>query len=112
MLYTPTMAPMVPLFAAIALAAMRRRDRKLIDRFRDARAMDEGSAKTRSEIGDETSRSWNRLERHGVVRTTAAGLVWFDEAAWDALFNRRRFVAIGVVLIIVLVGLTTYLSVQ
>ena len=110
MLYRNSFAPIVvPLFAAIALGVMRRRDLALIRRFRDAGALDESSAKARSVIGSESERAWSRLERHGMLKTTAADLVWFDEAAWDALSSRRRLYAARAILVVMIVGVAAFL---
>lgn len=89
-----------------AAAVMIRKDRELVDHFRNLRAVSPQSARSRQDFADDSSNAWKRLVRHAVIREASSGNWYLDELSWKALRTTRRRV-IAIVLVAVLVALLT-----
>src|SRR2546430_4676718 len=97
--------------AAVAAAAMRRREQEVIDDFRAAGATSPDRAQSYTAIGLGDTRALRRLRNRAVIREAAPGVYYLDEEGWAAVRRTRLrlltvFLAlIAVVLIGVLLGI-------
>ena len=91
--------------AEIAIAVMRRRERRVRDAFHKAGALDPAKATALSEIGLTESMALRRLGRHEVVRESSPGCFYFDEDVWQAVRADRMRMGLMIVAALVLTGL-------
>ena len=95
--------------AAAAAAVIIRKERELVERFREAGATSASTAKTADALGVHPRLAWERLERHAVIRPAAGGAYYLDEPSWEALRRMRRRVATVVLILFVLFGVVAAL---
>ena len=96
--------------AAAAAAVIIRKEKDLVAHFRQAGAVAVSSAKSPSELGVHERMAWERLIERAVIREAAPGVYYLDEQSWNALRRMRQRMAIVLLSILLLVGLTLYLS--
>ena len=90
-----------PLVAAIIF----RRERDLVDHFRQAGALTAETAQSSEALGVHERFAWQRLVNRGVLRPAGSGAVYLDETAWEALRRNRRgrALVLGIVIIVILI---------
>jgi hypothetical protein len=76
--------------ASVAAAVVIRKQRELIERFRHFDATRPERARSIDELGVDTRMVWAGLLRDGVIRESATGLFFLDEAAWAQHQRDRR----------------------
>jgi len=86
--------------AAVAAAAMRRREQEVIDDFRAAGATSPDRAQSYTAIGLGDTRALRRLRNRAVIREAAPGVYYLDEEVWAAV--RRTRLRLLTVLIVIL----------
>ena len=97
--------------AAVAAAAMRMRERQVIDDFRSAGATSPGRAQSYTAMGIGETLAVRRLRNRAVIREASPGAYYLDEEVWAAVRRTRirlatTFLAILAVLLIgVLLGI-------
>ena len=97
--------------AAIAAAAMRMRERQVIDDFRAAGATSPDRAQSYTAMGIGETLAVRRLRNRAVIREASPGAYYLDEEVWAAVRRTRirlvtTFLAILAVLLIgVLLGI-------
>lgn len=79
--------------AAVVAAALIRKERELVEHFKQAGAVSSSSARSLTDLGVQERVAWPRLVRSGVIREGAPGTYYLEESAWVALGQRRRRVA-------------------
>ena len=91
---------------AVAAAAIIRREKEIVDRFRSMGASSPETARSEIQLGTEHGVAWRRLIDHAVVRSTPAGLFYLDEPSWRALQRLRHRLALvfGLIAIFLAVG--------
>lgn len=92
-----------------AAAIILRRQRQLVEAFRNAGATSAGRACTPEELGQRSRLPFRRLAMHGVfVRVHGAGSDgdrWYlDELAWRRFRERQRRLGLAILLVIVVAG--------
>lgn len=89
-----------------AAAAIIRREKDLVDRFRALGASSPDTARTLVQVGADQGVAWRRLLDHAVVRTTAGGMYYLDEPSWRAVTRIRRRLALvfGVIALVLALG--------
>src|SRR5436305_1687358 len=81
--------------AAAVAAALRRREREVVDDFRAAGALSPATAKSYDAIGIGDTLAVKRLHNRAVIREAAPGKWYLDEEVWEAVRRtRRRFVTV------------------
>lgn len=93
---------------ATAVAVMVRHEKDIVKAFQSAGALNAATAKPLGALGLEESRSFERLQRHDVIRQGPPGTWYLDQAAWTERGLRRRRIAvvlIAVSLFILALGL-------
>ncbi|HST07658.1 MAG TPA: hypothetical protein VLJ83_05765, partial [Gemmatimonadaceae bacterium] len=75
--------------AAVIAAAMRRREREVIDDFRAAAATAPDKAQSYTAIGLGESLALRRLRNRAVIREASPGLFYLDEEVWSAVRRTR-----------------------
>ena len=97
--------------AAVAAAAMRMRERQVIDDFRAAGATSPDRAQSYTAMGIGETLAVRRLRNRAVIREASPGAYYLDEEVWAAVRRTRirmatAFLAIlAVVLIGVMLGI-------
>jgi len=86
--------------AAVAAAAMRRREQEVIDDFRAAGATSPDRAQSYAAIGLGDTLALRRLRNRAVIREAAPGVYYLDEEVWAAV--RRTRLRLLTVLIVIL----------
>ena len=86
--------------AAVAAAAMRRREQEVIDDFRAAGATSPDRAQSYTAIGLGDTLALRRLRNRAVIREAAPGVYYLDEEVWAAV--RRTRLRLLTVLIVIL----------
>ena len=92
--------------AAVIVAAMRMREREVIDDFRAAGATSPDRAQSYTAIGRGESLAVRRLRNRAVIREASPGVFYLDEEVWAAVRRTRlRMVTVFVaILAVLLVG--------
>ena len=94
--------------AAVAAAAMRRREQEVIDDFRAAGATspDRAQSYTAIRLGD--TLALRRLRNRAVIREAAPGVYYLDEEVWAAVRRTRlRLLTVLIVMLgILLLGIS------
>jgi hypothetical protein len=96
--------------ATVAAAAMIRREKDIVDRFRALGASSPDSARTTAQLQVEQGIAWRRLLDHAVVRSTSGGMYYLDEPSWRAITRLRRRLAVIFLAIAIVLGLTAFLA--
>ena len=91
--------------AEIAIAVIRRKERRVRDAFHKAGALDPAGARPLSDIGLEESMALRRLERREVVRESSPGCYYFDEEVWQTVRAARRRMGLMIAAALVLTAL-------
>ncbi len=79
--------------ASAAVAVLLRKERELVEHFKQAGAVSPSSARSSRDLGVHERLAWSRLVRDGAIREAAQGTYYLDESAWVALGQRRRRLA-------------------
>ena len=85
--------------ASVAAAVIIRKERELVEHFASAGAVSPSSARSSSDLGVHERFAWIRLVERGVIREAAPGKYYFDEPTWVALRQRRRRVALVLMIV-------------
>ena len=85
-----------------AAAAIIRKERRIVDAFRNEGATSPESARSPGELGVNGSWLVDRLIDRAVLRQAEPGRYYLDEEAWKAFCQARRLRAIIVVSVILL----------
>ena len=93
--------------AAAAVAILIRKEKDLVEHFKQAGAMSPSSAKSSSDLGVHERLAWSRLLRDAVILEAAPGIYYLDESAWVALGQKRRRVAFFLTILVVAVAVAT-----
>ena len=83
--------------AAVAAAAMRRREQEVIDDFRAAGATSPERAQSYTALGFGETLAVRRLRNRAVIREASPGVYYLDEEVWAAV-RRSRHRLLGVVI--------------
>jgi len=94
--------------AAVAAAAMRRREQEVIDDFRAAGATSPDRAQSYTAMGLGDTLALRRLRNRAVIREAAPGVYYLDEEVWAAVRRTRlRLLTVLVILLgILLLGIS------
>jgi len=94
--------------AAVAAAAMRRREQEVIDDFRAAGATSPDRAQSYTAIGLGDTLALRRLRNRAVIREAAPGVYYLDEEVWAAVRRTRlRLLTVLIVMLgILLLGIS------
>ena len=93
--------------ASAAVAILIRKERDLVEHFKQAGAVSPSSAMSSSDLGVHERLAWSRLLRDAVIREAAPGTYYLDESAWVALGQKRRRVAFFLTILFVAVAIAT-----
>jgi hypothetical protein len=95
---------------AVAVAVIVRREREIVETYRDAGATSAEHARTPDELGVPTRVAFDRLVERAVLREVGGGRYFLDEPSWLAMRRmRRRFatvimVSMAIAALVVAVG--------
>ena len=99
--------------ATAAAAVIIAKEKDLIAHFRRAGALGPATAKSLADLGVDTRLAWSILERRAIIREAGEGLYYLDEPAWVAHQQRRRRIAITVLVIaLALLAVSTFVAMQ
>src|SRR5215831_13143541 len=79
--------------ASAAIAILIRKEKDLVEHFKQAGAMSPSSARSSSALGVHERLAWSRLVRDAVIQEAEPGTYYLDESAWIALGQKRRRIA-------------------
>ena len=95
-----------PAIAAVIV----RKERELVDLFRDAGATTPETARTLDEVGVDQAWPLSRLRRRAVVREAAPGRYYLDEEVWTAMRGMRQRIVLTLVGMALLVGFLVWIG--
>lgn len=95
---------------AVVAAAIIRREKDIVDRFRALDASSPDTARTVAHLQVDQGIAWRRLIDHAVVRSTAGGMFYLDEPSWRAVTRLRRRLALVFAAIALILGLAAFLA--
>ena len=95
-----------PAIAAVIV----KKERELVDLFREAGATTPAAAKTLEEVGVHQAWPLSRLRRRAVVREAVPGRYYLDEEVWTAMRGMRRRIILVVLGTAVLVGFLVWIG--
>jgi hypothetical protein len=93
---------------AVAVAAVIRQEKKIVEAFRAAGALSASTAKSPGVLGVHQGLGLRRLRSHAVLREGRDGGLYLDEPAWEALRDLRRRMALVMIGIVVMLGAMAY----
>jgi hypothetical protein len=97
--------------ASAAAAIVIKREKDLVEHFRNAGATSPQTAQSPDALGVEYNNMiWRILEKDAVIREGAGGAYYLDEPSWEALGRRRRRVALIVAVVAIAVALVSYFA--
>jgi hypothetical protein len=73
-----------------AVAVLVAKERRIVEAFRRAGAIDPRAAVVPSTIGVAERLAFRKLRQHAVLREVGAGAFYLDEPSWEALRSMRR----------------------
>lgn len=79
-----------------------RKERRIVDHFRQAGATSPSSAVSLEEMPARHGRGLRRLRDRAVIREAAPGHLYLDEEVWEAVGRMRRRTSIAVLALLVL----------
>jgi hypothetical protein len=83
-----------------AAAAVIRKERELIEHFRDAGAVSPSTARSPADLGVHERFAWIRLVERGVIREAESGKYYFHEPTWVTVRQRRRRLTLVMLLVV------------
>ncbi len=83
----------------VITAVMLRRQRILVRAFEQAGATSAAQARTAEQLGLQPGTAWYRLVTHAVLRCPGEGRYFLDVGNWQRLRQRRRWMALLVVVV-------------
>jgi hypothetical protein len=89
---------------AVAAAGIMRRERLIVDAYRDAGAISPERARTPDELLIHAGFAFRRLIDHAVLRDVGDGRYFLDEPSWKALRGIRRRLAFVVALVALIIA--------
>jgi hypothetical protein len=95
-----------PAIAAVII----RKEREVVDLFRDVGATSPAAAKSFDEIGVEQAWPLSRLRRRAIIREASPGKYYLDEEVWTAIRGMRRRMVLVIVGMAALVGFLTWIG--
>jgi hypothetical protein len=95
-----------PAIAAVIV----RKEREVVDLFRDVGATSPATAKSFDEIGVEQAWPLSRLRRRAIVREAAPGKYYLDEEVWTAIRGMRQRMILVVVGVFAVVGFLVWIG--
>jgi hypothetical protein len=95
-----------PAVAAVIL----RRERELIDLFRDAGATTPATAKSLDDIGVMQAWPLSRLRRRAIVREAAPGKYYVDEEVWQAMRGMRQRIVLTLMAVIAITAFLVWIG--
>jgi hypothetical protein len=93
--------------ASAAVAILVRKEKELVEHFKQAGVVSPSSARSSSDLGVHERFAWSRLVKDGVIREADRGTYYLDESAWVALGQRRRRVALILAIFFVALAVAT-----
>jgi hypothetical protein len=90
--------------ASVAAAVIIRKERELVEHFAEAGAVSPSSARSSSDLGVHERFAWIRLVERGVIREAAPRRYYLDEPTWVALRQRRRRLALAMMIFVVVLA--------
>ncbi len=96
---------------AVAAAVIMRKERELVDHFRQAGAVSVSTAQSLTQLGVHADGvGWHRLTQRAVVREASPGFYYFDEPSWNALRYVRHRMLFVVFAVAIIVAIGAWLS--
>ena len=92
--------------AVVAVAGMMKKQKDLVARFREARAISAATAQSLAALRIDEGLAFRRLRAHTVIREPAPGTFYLDEPSWLALGHVRRRLATVILLVVFAMALT------
>lgn len=99
--------------ATAAAAVVIAKEKDLVAHFRRAGALSPATAKSVADLGVDTRLAWSILEGRAIIREAGEGLYYLDEPAWVAHQERRRRIAIVMlVIVLALLAVSTFVTMK
>lgn len=95
---------------ASAAAIIIRKEKDLVEHFRDRGATTAARAVTPAALGVEIGMIWRRLEERAVIRQAESGRFYLDEPSWGALRATRQRLMLVMVLLVIIGGIGLYFT--
>ena len=95
-----------PAIAAVII----RKEREVMDLFREVGATSPAAARTFADIGVEQAWPLSRLRRRAVIREAAPGRYYLDEEVWTAISGMRRRMILVIAGMVALVGFLAWIG--
>lgn len=95
-----------PAIAAVII----RREREVMDLFREVGATSPAAARSLDEVGVEQAWPLSRLRRRAVIREAAPGKYYLDEEVWAAMRGMRQRIVFILVGMVALVGFLVWIG--
>lgn len=90
--------------ATAAAAVVLRKQRELVEHFRQAGAVSPSTARSSSELGVHERFAWIRLVSRGVIREAEPATYYLDESAWESLRQRRMRLAVALTITLIAIA--------
>lgn len=91
-------------------AVINRKEKEVVELFREVGATSPAAAKSLTDIGVEQAWPLSRLRRRAIVREAAPGKYYLDEEVWTAMRGMRQRMVLVVVGIAALVGFLVFIG--
>ena len=99
--------------ATAAAAVIIAKEKDLVAHFRRAGALSPAKAQSATDLGVDTRLAWSILERRAIIREAGAGLYYLDEAAWVTHQQRRRRIALTMLVIVLgILAVSMFVTIQ
>ena len=92
-----------------AVAVLVAKERRIVDAFRRAGAVDPRAAVTPSTIGVAERFAFRKLRQHAVLRQAGPGAFYLDEPSWEALRSMRRRLALMLLLLMLVAAVAFWM---
>jgi hypothetical protein len=95
-----------PAVAAVIL----RKERELVDLFRDAGATSPATSKSLNDVGVIQAWPLSRLRRRAIIREAAPGKFYVDEEVWQAMRGLRQRIVLTLLGVIAVTAILVWLG--
>ena len=85
------------------------KERRIVDAFRRAGAVDPRAAVIPSTIGVAERFAFRKLRQHAVLREAGPGAFYLDEPSWEALRSMRRRLALMLMLLMLVAAVAFWM---
>lgn len=93
-----------------AAAIIIRREKELVNHFRQMNALTPASAQSTNVLQVDENIAFRILRDRAIIRETSPGLYYLDELSWEASRRLKRRLALVLLAVVIVAGVSSYFA--